>query len=164
MMDLWTLQDEIVAAIAADAALNTWCATTYGASGVAVEAMPDDFDLPASEDCPYVVVDIEDDDRDRELSGITATFALLCFLAGGEDRTLPGQDNVAQRTEQHNLGEFSRLVFDAVDATGVFSDSQVAIVRRSRSFATDMLYPLMGVEMLITLKRTMRIGDGDPLA
>jgi len=164
MMDLWTLQDEIVTAIAADAALNTWCATTYGADGVTVEAMPDDFDLPPAASCPYVVVDIEDDERDRELREIRAGYAILCFLAGGDDRVLPGQANVTQRAEHYRLGEISQLVFSAVDAAGVFSDGRVTVVRRQRSFHTDVLYPLMAVELLITLQRTMTIGDGDPLA
>lgn len=164
MMDLWTLQDEIVAAIAASAAVNTWCATTYGVDGVRVEAMPDDWDLPSSDDCPYAVVDIDDDDRDRENRIVTANFAILCFVAGGTARTIPGHDNIGQRAEQYRLGEFSRLVFAAVDAAGVFSDSAIEVVRRGRSFNTDSLYPLMGVEMRVTLQRRLTIGSGDPMA
>ena len=157
-MDVNTLINDLVEAIAGDSVIETWCQAQYGKS-VQVFTYVDLRNPPAADDCPCVcVTPVEKQYPGREYADAVD---MTCIVHDRSTRTHDGYDNILEYVGTRNVEALRKLVLsvlaDLVAATDASRIDQVSV-----DYDTISMFPFMLASQAAAVVTPYTVGSGNP--
>jgi len=156
-MDLYTLFNNAVTAVAGNATLTTYANTNYGRDH-AVKTDPPPDGLPGESGCPMVILHSPMKQAGRNRREVVYGFGGVVFIYE-PDLATRAEDNVEESAGTKILITMAQYVKDAV--RGIIPTNW----SMSYSLDTDTvgLFPLLMAEIGFEFIEELSIGSGDPL-
>lgn len=157
-MDMNTLLDDVMEAVAQDSATDDWCKANYG-QAIQVYGNFDEREPPAEADCPAVAIY-----PSRKDYGGQVYDDGLEFVAIIHDETSvshAGISNITHYTGVKNIEALRKLILSAIHAVVAATDTS-AIRRVGVDYEPIEFFPFVLVACAISVETPYTIGSGSP--